>query len=68
MLPLPNSDPAVLASPPPAIAQAVATIRIERPAVANSKSWAEAPRSSRREIVIQDERGQRILVRLVDYQ
>jgi len=57
-------------SPPPAQShsQATATVRIERPAIANSKEWDRAPKAGRREIVRRDEGGQTVLLRLVEYQ
>ena len=61
---------AVASTGPPAKAavQAVATIRIERPASASREAWERLPQSSRREIVIRDENGREILLRLVEQQ
>jgi hypothetical protein len=54
--------------PPPAAVQAIATIRIERPAIANRREWERASKSSRREIIVHDRRRQPVLVRLIEYQ
>jgi hypothetical protein len=48
--------------------RATASIRIERPAIANSKAWEESPKSSRRVIIVDDEHGRPILVRVIEYQ
>ena len=53
---------------PLAEARATATIRIERPAIASGQEWKRASKSSRREITIRDERGQPVVVRLIEYQ
>jgi hypothetical protein len=53
---------------PPSKLQATASIVVERPATANSKAWEDSPKASRREVVIQDERGQQTIIRLIDYQ
>jgi len=57
-------------SPPSARAQAqaTATIRIERPAIANSAEWDRAPRASRKEVIRRDERGRPVLLRLIEHQ
>jgi hypothetical protein len=55
-------------SPVRAEMQATATIRIERPAIANDKAWDQSPKASRREIIRRDERGQPLLLRVVEYQ
>lgn len=53
---------------PKAQIQATATVRIERPAIANAKDWHEAPQSNRREVIIRDDEGHPVLLRLVEYQ
>jgi hypothetical protein len=55
-------------TPARAEAQAIATIRIERPAIASSRAWEDSPKGSRREVIRRDERGQPLLLRLIDYQ
>ena len=56
-------------SPPPHVeVQSIARVRIERPAIANSKEWEQTPKASRREIILHDENGQPVLVRLIEYQ
>jgi hypothetical protein len=52
----------------PPSTHATVTVRIERPAVATRDDWERAPSASRREMIIRDERGQRIIVRLIEYQ
>ena len=49
-------------------AQAQISIRIERPGIANAKQWEQTPKPSRRQIIVRDERGQPVLVRVIDYQ
>jgi len=57
-----------VSKPPAAQAQATATIRIERPAIASDKEWEHSPKASRREIIRRDERGQPMLLRVIEYQ
>jgi hypothetical protein len=59
-----------LSAPPPVRTQvqATASVRIERAATANLKEWEKSPKDSRREIVVRDERGQSVRVRVIDYQ
>ncbi|MFL6775193.1 MAG: hypothetical protein ACJ8FN_02245 [Sphingomicrobium sp.] len=57
-----------LAPPDRSEARAQATIRIQRPGTANDKSWEQAPKSSRREIIVRDESGHPLRLRLLDYQ
>ena len=49
-------------------AQAIAVIRIERPAVGSGASWEQAPPWQRREVIRRGERGEPVLIRLIDYQ
>ena len=51
-----------------ALPQAAAGAVIARAAVANSREWAQSPRYSRRELVVKDERGQPIHLRLIDHE
>jgi hypothetical protein len=51
-----------------ATAQATATIRIERPAIASDKEWNQPAKASRREVVRRDERGRPMLLRVIEYQ
>jgi len=62
------STAATLAPPTRIETQATATIRIERPAIANSKEWQRSPVTSRREIIVRDEHGQPVLVRIIEFQ
>jgi hypothetical protein len=48
--------------------QAKASVRIERPAIANKKEWEKSPKSSRRVITVHDEHGRPIPVRVIEYQ
>jgi hypothetical protein len=62
---------AIVASPPTTVrteVQATATIRIERPAIANSEEWKRSPKSQRREIIVRDRNGRPTQLRLIEYQ
>lgn len=62
---------ASLPPPPPrpqAEVQARATVRIERPATASSEQWAHVPRGARKEVIRRDERGNLVLIRIVDFE
>jgi len=61
---------AAIASSPtlPADGQARAAVRIERPAVGAADQWKNAAPSARRQIVRADEKGNLIVMRIVDYQ
>lgn len=56
------------AAPRHAIAQSSATVTIERPAIANHDRWEHASAAERREIIVRDERGRPVLLRLIEYQ
>jgi hypothetical protein len=58
---------AVLARPQ-AIAVAQAVVRIERPARASREDWDRDRQSEQREVVIRDEAGNLIRLRLVEFQ
>lgn len=55
-------------APPHRIAQAAATVRIERPAIANRDEWKNAPGLARREVIIRDDHGRTVLLRIIEYQ
>lgn len=55
------------ASPPPKV-QATATVRIERPVSASRERWEQLPPSSKREIIVRDEQGRPVLLRLIENQ
>ena len=62
---------AVLASSAPPVrpkVQASASVRIERPAIANREQWEQSPSRSRREIIVYDEAGRPTLLRVIDYE
>jgi hypothetical protein len=60
---------ASLAPPAPNVAvQATATVRIERPSTVSSKEWGRLPSRSKSEIIVRDEQGRSILLRLVENQ
>jgi hypothetical protein len=59
---------AALARPQPAIAQAQALVRIERPARASQQDWGREKRSQQREVIVKDEAGNLIRLRLSEYQ
>jgi hypothetical protein len=52
----------------PKQAQAMATIRVERPAIANETEWRQPSTVSRREIIRRDERGQLMLLRITEFE
>jgi hypothetical protein len=54
--------------PPPVRAFATANVRIERPVTASETDWGQLPEAQRREIIIRDERGRPILLRLIENQ
>lgn len=60
----------VAAVPPPALSapQARAAVRIERPQRAGADQWERAPRESKREAIIRDEQGRRLLLRTIEQQ
>lgn len=54
-------------NPPTTAVQATATIRVERPAIANRRVWERASKSSRREMIFHNRQGRTVLVRLIEY-
>jgi hypothetical protein len=48
--------------------QATATVRIERPVKVSRDKWEKLPPQSKREVVITDEQGRRLLLRVVENQ
>ena len=48
--------------------QAKVTVRIERAATASRQEWKNTAKSSRREVVVRDEHGRPVLLRLIEYQ
>ena len=57
-----------LAAAAPVAVQARASVRIERPVSASREEWERLPKSARREVVIRDEQGREILLRLIEQQ
>jgi hypothetical protein len=55
-------------SPPIVAVQATATVRIERPSTVTARDWERMPQAMRREVIVRDERGQPLLLRLVENQ
>ena len=53
---------------PKAVAQAQASVRIERPVAVSHQEWGKLPPSARREVVIRDENGREVLLRLIEQQ
>jgi hypothetical protein len=53
---------------PKAIVQATATVRIQRPSTVSGESWDRSPPEMKREVVVWDERGQPMLLRLIENQ
>ena len=59
---------AAVPSPPgPVQAQAKVIVRIVRPAIASSKAWDLSPKGARKETIRRDERGEPVLLRLIEY-
>jgi hypothetical protein len=54
--------------PPKARLQATATVRIERPSTVTAKDWEQTPQPMKREVIVSDEQGRPILLRLVENQ
>lgn len=48
--------------------QSNASVRIDRAAVVTSRGWDTAPVSSRRQLIIRGERGQPVVLRIIEYQ
>lgn len=48
--------------------QAKVTVRIERAATASRREWKNTAKSARREVVVRDEHGRPLLLRLIEYQ
>jgi hypothetical protein len=42
-------------------------VRIVRPAIASSKAWDLSPKRARKETIRRDERGEPVLLRLIEY-
>lgn len=59
---------ATLAQRPAVIARAQATVRIERAARASADDWGRRAQSQEREVIVRDEAGNRIRLRLAEYQ
>ena len=53
---------------PPQSASAVARIRVERGVAASAKEWQRPSPAKRREIIIEDRHGQKILLRLLEFE
>jgi hypothetical protein len=59
----------VSVAPPVAVeVRSTASIRIEHQATANREAWDQAPKQSRREIIVHDKSGQILRVRIVEYE
>lgn len=62
----PHGFPANTSPATSAVAESRATVRIERPVRVGGEEWQRVPRDKRREIVITDEQGRPVLLRLVE--
>jgi len=49
-------------------AQPTATVRIERPAIANEQEWRRAAKKSQRKILIRGERDNVVLVEVIEHE
>lgn len=62
----------LLLAPSPELARprvtiaAQATVRIERPSKASARDWELTPPGLRREMIVRDEKGRVILLRIID--
>jgi hypothetical protein len=52
----------------PAIAQAQAVVRIEHPARASREDWGRQKQSQQHEVIVKDEAGNLVRLRLTEYQ
>ena len=52
--------------PPPVRMQATASLRLERPAEVSSENWEQVPKARRHEILVRDEAGRPLLLRLIE--
>jgi hypothetical protein len=59
---------ALLAAASSPTIQATATVRIERPVKVSRDEWEKLPPQPKREVVITDEQGRRLLLRVVENQ
>ena len=57
---------ATAASPARPQVQARATVRILRPASNGTRDWTRLPSERRRELIVKDERGAPVLLRIID--
>ena len=51
---------------PPVVRQATASVRIERPVKVSAEEWERLPEQQRREILVRDEAGRPLLLRLIE--
>lgn len=58
----------VAAAGQPSSAKATATVRIVRSARSSQREWQQTPASRRSERVIRDEKGHKIIVKLIEYE
>jgi len=68
MLLLVASAVAPIDLPTKAHVQATASARIERAAVANRQEWQRSAKRPHREIIVREEDGTPVLVRVIDYE
>ena len=57
-----------IASAAPVETAAKATVRIEHPARIGARDWPLVPEAQRRELIVRDEQGRTLLLRLVENQ
>ena len=55
-------------SQPNVTVQATATVRIERPSTVTAKDWERTPQLMKREVIVRDEQGRPLRLRLVENQ
>ena len=59
-------SPEIALSLPRVTIAAQASVRIERPATASAKEWEQTPPAGRREMIVRDEKGRVILLRITE--
>jgi hypothetical protein len=55
-------------SQPIVAVQATATARIERPSTVTARDWERMPQAMRREVIVRDQQGRPLLLRLIENQ
>ena len=59
---------AITPSPQPSRAKATASVRIHRSARVTSSDWEDAAPHRKREITIRDEKGEKLVIRVIEFE